>query len=37
MTRLTDDAQANHELFVQRVQETGLVWGLKGRRRLGGL
>jgi hypothetical protein len=29
MTQLTDDAQANHELFVHRVKETGLVWGLK--------
>lgn len=29
MTTLTADAQENHELFVQRVRETGLVWGLQ--------
>jgi|APFre7841882724_1041349.scaffolds.fasta_scaffold16944_4 hypothetical protein len=30
MTQLTDDPQANHDLFLARVQETGLVWGLMG-------
>jgi hypothetical protein len=29
MTKLTADAQANHDLFVKTVKETGLVWGLK--------
>jgi hypothetical protein len=28
MTQLTDDPQANYDLFVARVQETGAVWGL---------
>lgn len=29
MTELTTDPEANHELFLQRVRETGLVWGLQ--------
>lgn len=29
MNELTDDAQANHDLFVQRVKETSEIWGLK--------
>jgi len=28
MTQLTDDLQANYDLFVARVRETGAVWGL---------
>ena len=29
MTQLTDDPQDNHDLFIRRVKETGIVWGLK--------
>jgi len=29
MTKLSDDIQENHDLFVNRVRETGVVWGLK--------
>ena len=28
-TALTDDEEANYDLFISRIQETGLVWGLK--------
>ena len=29
MSHLTADAEANHDEFVRRVLESGLVWGLK--------
>jgi hypothetical protein len=29
MTESTDDGQANHDRFVERVRETRTVWGLK--------
>ena len=29
MTKLTDEPQDNHDLFVRRVMETGVVWGLR--------
>lgn len=28
---LTDDEEANYDLFISRIQETGMVWGLQAK------